>query len=333
VRAAEIRLSRKALKNNFQNLRKLSAGLSLFPVIKANAYGHGAALIAAELEKNCDEKELPMFCVAQFKEALELREAGIRRRILILSSFEFEDLKRSKELSLSFVVSSPKDLESVLGLDSKKQSECHVHLNFNTGMNRLGISSREFETGQQDALVEKLCRSSVHLEGAMTHLARSEEDPALLTNQQVASFAACLTRIKKFSPRMPTWIHISNSASMHRSFLPGLVNAARPGLRLLGSYLDLEDLQENAPQQNLPFEAVLSLHLPIRNLFTVKEGEGVGYGQRFKARRDSLLATVCVGHADGICRQLGPVGPQENGPGEFIVENLRCPSPGRFPWT
>ncbi len=313
---AEIRLSRRALLNNVQSLRTAGDNIALFPVIKANAYGHGASLIAHELERHFDEAALPLFCVAQYSEALELRAAGVKRRLLVLSSFEANDLSSSLGANLSFVLSDQRDLENFRNLELQKQASSRVHLNINTGMNRLGLSSERILAGEYDDILEGLARSPGIVEGVMTHLARSEEDAEIFTAQQASSFNKVLDKILPLfqgKSKEAFWIHLANSAAVEQRLLTGRVNAARPGLRIYGVYQDLADRSQQDAENLSAFQPVLKVIAPIRSCFRVAAGEGAGYGQRFRAQRDSILATLCIGYADGLRRSLGP---RQNSVGE-----------------
>ncbi len=295
------------MRNNFELLQKVSGNFSLFPVIKANAYGHGASLIGRCLEDDFSVNQLPLFCVAQTQEALELRKSGLNREILVLSFFEKEDFGLAAENNFSLVMSSTRDLEWLLEQSPAVQKKTRLHLKFNTGMNRLGFSSEETTDLLSDGgLFDKLLKSSASIEGLMSHLARSEEDPKIMSHQQGQDLEAIVSRVNKRlgdSGRPACrWVHLANSASLDRGLLPGVANAGRPGLRLLGAFQDVADLK-SAETAGVKFIPVLSMHAQLRKVFEVPAGSGVGYGQRFKATRNSLIGTLGMGYADGIRRQ------------------------------
>jgi alanine racemase len=309
VNPCEIFLSRKALRSNFEAIQKSSGGLALFPVIKANGYGHGASLMARCLEEDFDSTKLPLFCVAQTQEALELRKAGIKREILILSSFEKADFNLGAENNFSFVISSARDLIWVLDQTSSVQKRLNLHLKFNTGMNRLGFSELEAEDLlSHEGLLERLLKTPATVSGLMSHLARSEEDPKLLSESQAAAFLVFVERTKILlakSHRDPIrWVHLANSASLSRGLMKGIANSGRPGLRLLGSFQDGEDLESHR-KESLLYQPILSLVAPIRKIFEVPKGFGIGYGHRFSTNRKSLIATLGIGYADGLRRRCG----------------------------
>jgi alanine racemase len=328
VSPCEIRLSRKALRSNFSALREISGSLAIFPVIKANGYGHGAVLVAKALEDAFDSQALPLFCVAQTVEAVELRKAGIRREILILSSFDKDDFELAIQENFALTLSSSRDLEWLLEKPESVLRKLKVHLKFNTGMNRLGLACSEVHL--QDPLLEKTFRSPVQIDGVMSHLARSEENPALLTDGQSKLFDEVAARVRErlsaAGKKPVNWFHLANSASMNRRLSKGLANAGRPGLRLLGVYQDGADRDQNI-SESASFTPVMTLVSPLRKLFEIGAREGVGYGHRFVSQRNSLIATLAMGYADGLRRRLSSQARSVRA-GSFSLMGHRCPIAG-----
>lgn len=302
MESSEIQIDALALKSNFRQLQELSGSRPMFPVIKANAYGHGLSLIAKFLEDEFDEKLLPYFCVARALEAENLRKAGIKRPLLVMSEYSSAEVSQLCSQNVEFVVSTFEDFERILSVESKSGS---IHLNINTGMNRLGFDFRRLEQNL-DRLCLKvmaLAAKGWTLTGLMTHLARGEEDPTVFSYTQVERFQEAVARLKKeFKERglaWPAWIHVSNSGALLRGVSKDpLINASRPGLHLWGAHSDGKD------REKFQLKPVLKCSASIRQIRQVPAGESVGYGQAFVCSKDRVLATVNMGYADGIPRIL-----------------------------
>jgi alanine racemase len=330
VQSPEVLISASALRENFALLRAHSGNQALFPVIKANSYGHGAVPVARILEAAYGPVELPLFCVARWAEMEELRGAGITRGILVLSHVGAEEVERasvgSRTGEVHLCVNGMDDVERLLALSARgRRSLAGLHLNLNTGMNRLGFRVQETPRSPElAAAVPRLLEAGFSIRGIMSHLARSEEEPPAYTQQQHALFLAAIEALRREWPgkAFPEWIHLSNSSSIGRA-LPG-TNACRPGILLWGAYQDPAHRQQAA---KLELRPVLEARAPLRQVIRVRAGEGVGYGHRFKAPRDSLIGTVCLGYADGLPRTLSRRADQDWKAG-FVLRGQRVPLAG-----
>jgi alanine racemase len=315
--------------HNLRVLQNISGGLALFPVLKADAYGHGAVLSALIFEQGFRRFEVPYFCVARMREAHELRAAGIRRPLLVLSQFAAEDFETGLPLETDVVVHSWEDLALLESVSPERLQHLRsIHINLNTGMNRLGF--RLHQTKDIERLLAELATLTgrgIRVSGLMTHLARAEENPEFLSNDQVRRFEECVSEIRRLwndemHGQFPQWIHVSNSAGIVRNLGSlGIINAARPGLHAWGAF---QTRKEQAAEKDLGLEAVLRVRAPIRQIFRASQGEGVGYGHRFICPRSTLVGTVSLGYADGIDRRLGRAagGKWKTG---FVVEGVRVP--------
>ncbi len=316
-------LSEKALLHNFKELQKCAGALALAPVIKASAYGHGARLIAALLEENFSAAELPFFCVARVGEAKDLRAQGISRPILILSHFDEEDLPTLPS-DCSLTLHSLQDLKLLLKVPSEHLKRVSsIHLNFNSGMNRLGIKATELKMALE--LTQKLGAQGLNCAGLLSHLARGEEDPSFLSHDQEKLFTSMveysLGFFEKNSVPRPAFIHLANSPGiLNKVGVKAPFNLGRPGIHLWG----VRSPTLSASQQ---LEAVLEVRAPIRQVFAVEAGEGVGYGHRFNAPKNSLIGTLCLGYADGIPRSLSRSAAESWKIG-FVVEGVKVPIAG-----
>ncbi|MEO5667840.1 MAG: alanine racemase [Bdellovibrionota bacterium] len=332
MRAPEIRLDLEALKANFEWLSRspdpARAHLPLMPVVKADAYGHGAVIIARCLESAFDEKRMPFLCVARWSEAEELRKAGVRRSILVLSQFSSEEISSKPLADISLLVATPQDLKILEKIGASARAALRgVHVHFNTGMNRLGFP-HAILNAELEAVLSSLVEMSLKIEGFSTHLARSEEDPEVFTETQVARFDAVLATVdsvwKKSWGAFPALVHAANSAGLLRR-LGSRMTAGRPGLFLWGVHQDTETLQRLGKEfPDLKLRPVLGMRCSLREVFWVEKGEGVSYGHRYVAPSRRLVGILNFGYADGLARSLS----REDGdpaPLKFWIEGEAAP--------
>lgn len=322
----QILLSQRALLDNFRALHALAQGAALAPVIKANAYGHGSGLVALALEAEFSEKDLPFFCVARVGEARELRKAGLRRPVLVLSHFNEEDFNHWPE-ETSVAVHDLADFHRLP--KAAAQGLRSYHLNLNSGMNRLGLATENLDV---EALVRAMQTVALPCEGISSHLARGEEDPQECSAAQEEKFLRALASLEhKFQSgalARPRYFHLANSPGLLTGVgLKAPLNVVRPGLHLWGVPASRATQSLKSYASTLKIAPVLSVRAPLRQVFTVKKGEGVGYGHRFVAPENALIGTICLGYADGIPRSLSRTA-QEKWTVGFVVEGERVPIAG-----
>ena len=276
---AEIDLT--ALRHNAQLARQLAAGQALLAVIKANAYGHGSAAVAAALEPYVDA-----LAVAFIDEALQLRQAGCRLPIVLLEGcFSGAELPLCEAYNLQPVLHNQHQLEQLLA--SPLQTPLKVWLKVDSGMHRLGFSSVEIAAVSQRLAAAKQV-AEVTL---MTHFANAEQAEHPLNNRQLAEFEP-LTRSANH-------LSLANSAALLQPFgslqQPDQRRWCRAGIMLYG-------IDPGLPGGTAALKPVMRLVAPVIGLRQVKQGDAVGYGSRWCAPRDSVIATVAIGYADGYPR-------------------------------
>jgi alanine racemase len=290
-------ISLKAILHNLAAIRKhVGADRMILAVVKSNAYGLGAVPIAKALQKAGTE----WFGVTCANEGIELRAAGIRRRILLLTGFWPGEEKRLIENKLTPTVSRLDDLghlERAAAKILRGNSRMKFHLKINTGMNRLGIAADE---------VDEFCRqlkacSHLELEGTYTHFASAEDFTAKQTSAQELLFRSCLDRMEKMGVA-PGIVHMANSGAI--SARPStLADMVRPGAILYGYYQSFDPPQKKREVMGqMPLQPSLTLRARIISLRDVPAGEGVGYGARFVTKRPSRIAVINAGYADGVVR-------------------------------
>jgi len=288
-RPTHVEIDLDALRHNLAViLERIGPSRKVLAVVKADAYGHGAAAVARELE----ERGVEMFGVAMLEEGLELRRAGVKTPVLVLGGLYDGQEEAFVRHELTACLS---DAAGVARLHRAALNFGHplpFHLKVDTGMSRLGFLPAELASVLED-LAE---RPELEMEGFLSHLALADEDDHPRNDAQIFLFRAMLERIRGagFSPR---YVHLSNSASLLSRELPEC-NLVRPGIALYGAPPDpsFEGRVELAP--------VMSFRSAVAQLKRIPAGSGVSYGHRFVAQRQTLLAAVPVGYADGYNRQF-----------------------------
>jgi len=291
-------ISLKAILHNLRVIRKqVGARRKILAVVKSNAYGLGAVPVAKALQKAGTE----WFGVTCANEGVELREAGIRKRILILTGFWPGEERRLIQNNLTPTVTRVEDLghleRSAKAAGGK--SRLRFHLKINTGMNRLGISADEV-----DCFARTLARSKhIELEGTFTHFASAEDFTAQQTNDQEKVFLGCLERLRALGIS-PGIVHMANSGAICAR--PSTwADMVRPGAILYGYYQSFDPPQKKQEVMGqVALQPCLSLRARIISLRNVPVGEGVGYAARFVTKRPSRIAVINAGYADGVVRAL-----------------------------
>lgn len=310
-------ISLQAILNNLRAVRKhIGPKPKILAVVKSNAYGLGGVPISKALQKAGVE----WFGVTCGNEGLELRESGIRKRILILTGFWPGEEKRLIENHLTPSVTR---VEDVLRLEraAKKYARGKArrfpfHLKINTGMNRLGISPSEI-----DAFAGALsgCKH-IELEGTFTHLASSEDLLSAQSESQEKVFRSCLDRLRARGI-LPGIVHMANSGAICARPTTWF-DMVRPGAILYGYYQSFApETKQSEIRRDIPLEPSLSMRARIIGLREVAGGEAVGYGARFVAGGPSRIAVINAGYADGIVRA-------RTNRGCAIVRGLRVPLVG-----
>ncbi|MBI3650127.1 MAG: alanine racemase [Acidobacteria bacterium] len=304
-------IHRENLAHNFRVMQEaVGSRVAIMPAVKANAYGHGAIECAQVFEREGAQ----WFGVALPEEASRLREAGITKPILALGGFweGQEEFIIEREIT---PVMFRLDLLARLNEAAKKfKVTVAYHVKVDTGMGRLGVPFSEFDKFLEAAALFDHLR----LDGLMTHFASADDvEGVAFTKQQSVIFedALRLVRERGFAPR---WIHQANSAATH-AYPQTHGNLVRLGGVLYGFWRDATK-RDVAP---LDWRPVLSLHTRITHLKTVAAGTPLGYGGTFITKRESRIATLAIGYADGLRRTL-------SNRGQVLVRGEFAPIVGRI---
>lgn len=285
-----------AIRNNVEFLyNHINKQSKIMCVIKANGYGHGAVKLAKVYE------EIDFVCgyaTATAEEALELRNNGIKKKILILGATfpeDYETLVRNNISLAIFTIDSAIKLNEIsknIGLSA------NVHIKVDTGMSRIGVNPLE------DGLeIVKTINSldNINIEGIFTHFARADEVDKKRAFMQLELFNDFTNRIKEIGINIPIK-HCANSASILE--LPDTrFDMVRAGIVLYGLWPSDEIIKEGV---NLM--PAMSLVSHISHIKKIKKGTQISYGGTFEAKEDMIVATIPVGYADGYPRMLSNCG-------------------------
>ncbi len=286
--STRLEVSTAALTHNYQYLRsQLDPSTQFMAVVKANAYG--TDLI--KLSKCLDELGADSFCVAYVEEGLALRDAKINKPILVLHA-QLDTLVSGVEADLEFSLYSVAFAKALAKTAQTLKRETAVHINLNTGLNRLGIKS-----GELDEMIQLITDTpQLQCEWTMTHLAASE-DPNLkeFTHEQIEQFNA---QHRIVSERLGKAIkrHVLNSSGVH-NYPEAAFECVRSGISLHG--------YANDPLIDKRLIPISSLYSSISAIRNIETGESVSYNRQFIAQKAMRIATIGIGHGDGIHRSLG----------------------------
>ena len=286
---AKVHLDR--LRGNFSELKEMAGGeVELFPVVKADAYGHGSIPCAKALLA----EGVRTFCVACVEEALEIIESGVLARFILLSGVFPGEEKDVVQYGLIPVVS---DLETAQRLSLATRANARkvkVHLKVDTGMGRLGVLPEDFSRLYNE--IKGL--EGVEIEGVLSHLACSDslkDKDVAFTQKQIEDFQVIKQALARQGDGV-RYFHLAQSASLVR-YPSSYFNSARPGLVIYGA----DPFYPN--QVKMPrVEPVMSLLSRICLVKTVPQGSTISYGSRTVLKRRSRVGVVPIGYADGVPR-------------------------------
>jgi len=273
------------LEKNIANIRQHAGNRKLMCVVKANGYGHGANEIAKAIS---DEPNI-MFAVFAFEEAIELREHGINNDIFIFSRLQPHFIPKAVELSLTVNASAMADLKSLIHFQHDTGLCPKFHIKFDTGMTRLG-----FDIDDQNAVFSFIKENELKPGGIYSHFATADEGDLSYAESQLSQFNSAVINAKNFGIEFNE-IHFSNSGAILN--LPeSYFNLIRVGMLMYGV----------APSDEVPMnvnvEPVMSFCGPIVNVRRVKAGTQVSYGGVYTTEKDTTIAVVQTGFADGFPR-------------------------------
>jgi alanine racemase len=300
----------RAIRVNFAEARRRAEARELMAVVKADAYGHGAVRVSQALvEAGCR-----WFAVATVAEGAELRDAGIREPVLILGGvFDAGESEAAVGLELTPAVFHAGQVVLLATAARDLAQPLNVHVAVDTGMRRIGVPQKDAL-----ALFEAVAREpALHLGGVYSHLARADEPDLTPSLEQLRALGELLAQMRERGLD-PGLIHVAHSAGLlaGKPLFEALPEqaAARPGVMLYGV--------RPAPHFEVDLQPAMRLATKVVQLRCAKAGDPVGYGAGFRAPRDTRIATLPIGYADGV-----PI--SASGRGCVLISGRRMPIAGR----
>ena len=302
-----------ALKNNIDVIKDLVPGTCLLPVIKANAYGHGAAQIGRMLD---GDEDVWGFAVATAEEGRELRRAGIKKPVMLLGGCFPDVYDIILKYGLRPCVFTLEAAESLSAFAVSSDTEVSIHIAVDTGMSRIGFRP----DGESAEIIKKIgALPGISIEGIFTHFARADEIDTTSAAMQQEAFEGFVKNLKESGMEIPV-CHEANSAAIFNMEGTAL-DMVRPGIILYG-LTPSDEMTEVIEERNIGFKPVMTLKSHVIYVKEIDSGVSVSYGGTYTAENRRKIATVPVGYADGYPRQL-------SNKGSVIIRGKRAPIRGR----
>ena len=294
-----------ALQHTFNAVRKhLPAQMKLLVTVKANGYGHGAVRIARFLQDKAD-----YFSVATMDEAVQLRKEGIQVPVLVLGPVMPADYKRAAQYAVALTVTASEEVERIRAAACEAGKPITVHFALDTGMSRIGFPCTE-EAAKEIRTAAKL--PGIRAEGIFSHFANADSIDRSYTELQLENFRRMLEWIGVDFPIR----HLYNSAAIVE--LEPEFDMVRQGIILYG----LQPSEEVELARIGGICPVMSLRSHISQVKTLPAGTAVSYGCTYVTEKETVVATVMAGYADGVPRLLSNAG-------QVLIHGMKAPILGR----
>lgn len=291
-----VEVSRSRIAANFRAIRRIvGEEVEIMPVVKADAYRHGAV----EVSRTLEEHGARWLAVSNTEEGVQLRDAGITARILVMADF----LPFTREAMLAYgltpVIHSLQDIAELDRLAKSRAEKIRFHLKVDSGLSRLGV--RWDNSSVAEAI---LAARNLELEGLMSHLASAANYQTRQTEEQLAAFDRLSQRLNA-AGIYPEWVHVSASIPIAYGRRAAWRDMVRPGHAIYGY---VSPARGHAPQQALDVKPALSWRATVLSVKEVPAGACIGYGGMFRTVAPTRVATLAAGYADGIPHRLSNKG-------------------------
>jgi alanine racemase len=277
-----VEVSRSRIRENYRAVRALVSGAAeIMPVVKADAYRHGAIEVSRVLES----EGVKWLAVSNVEEGVALRQGGITARILVMADFLPEERAALDQFQLTPVIHS---------LDDVLDARVPYHLKIDSGMGRLGTRA------EPEEIVRRVAAAPAPLEGLMTHFASSANYASPQTGDQVARFERVLAAFRdaRIEPR---YIHLSSSIPVAYRRVEAWGNLVRPGYAIYGY---VSPALGPAPAPALRVSPALTWKATVLAVKDIEAGALIGYGGMHRAAKPTRIAILAAGYADGIPHRL-----------------------------
>jgi alanine racemase len=308
IRRTRVEIDLPAIVGNARSIQRFAG--RLYAVVKADGYGHGAVAVARAL---AEARAASGFCVSLVEEGVALREAGIEQPIVVMGPSQVGGEDDIVAARLTPVISSHEELDALAHVARARGSAIEAHMKVDTGMGRLGVP---VEAAGELAI--EAGRVGIRIVGLMTHFANADiDDPAdaaSLTRRQLARFAEADRAVTAVGA--PIALRHAANSSGALLFPEARFDFSRCGLAIYGNGQWATDAALAAPR-----EQAMRLVTAIAQLRAVPAGSSVGYGATWRATRDSRVAVLPCGYADGLPRRA-------SGKAHVVVRGKRVPLVG-----
>jgi alanine racemase len=298
---AEINLNNLAY--NIHAIQQKVLPSKVIPVLKSDAYGHGTVPVTKRLVK----EGFKIFSVAQFQEAMELRESGVTQSILILGRLFPNEIPAAIKAGFRITLFGHEDIRWIE--EARQELPAFVHVNVETGMGRIGVLLNQEPTFLNDLIRSRYCI----WEGLYSHFSTSDEKDKTYANLQLSRFRNILSQIQKLEKR-PSVIHMANSGAI-LDMPESCFDAVRPGILMYGHYPSSETSRSIKPRQ------VMTLKTFVAHVREMSAGHPISYGRRWITKKATKIAVLPLGYADGISRRF-------TNKGEVLIQGRRYPMVG-----
>jgi alanine racemase len=287
-----VEVSRGRIAENYRAVKEaVGARIAVMPVVKADAYRHGAIEVSRVLES----EGVRWLAVSNVEEGVTLREAGIAARIMVMADFLPFERKALIEYNLTPAIHHLEDIATFDRLAREAGVTAHYHLKLDSGMGRLGVRD-DSET------IARAVRgaANANLEGLMTHFASAADYSSPQTDRQQARFLQLAQELSTLGVQ-PGFLHLSSTIAIAYGREAAWGNLVRPGH---GIYGYVSPARGDAPRQIFKVRPALTWKATILAVKDLPEGELVGYGGIFRTSRPTRIAILAVGYADGLPHRL-----------------------------
>ncbi len=288
-----VEVSRPRIAANFHAIKNLAgAGVEVMPVVKADAYRHGAV----EVSRTLQAEGARWLAVSNTDEGVALRDAGIGARILVMADFLPFTREAAIAHNLTPVIHSLEDIAEFDRLAAARAQSCNYHLKIDTGLGRLGV--RDHPAVIANAI---LAARHVHLEGLMTHFASAANYQSPQTDDQLRKFNQVLEALSEAGIHPPL-VHLSSTNPIAYARKQAWRSMIRPGHSIYGY---VSPARGPAPASVLVVKPALSWRATVLSVKDFPAGCLIGYGGMFRTSHPTRVAVLAVGYADGIPHRLG----------------------------
>ena len=287
-----VEVSRERIAENYRALKQATApDTEIMPVVKADAYRHGAIEVSRVLER----EGVRWLAVSSADEGCALREAGIAARILVMADFLPSEREQLLDYSLTPVIHSLDDIRALNEVSERRAEPAQYHLKIDSGMGRLGTRSEPDEIARIVA-----ANPWAKLEGVMTHFASAADYSSRQTDDQLARFSFVSEGLERAGIR-PAYVHLSSTIPLAYGRRAAWGNLIRPGHAIYGY---ISPPRGTAPARIVNVKPALAWKAAILAIKDIPEGAYIGYGGIYRAPRPLRIAVLAAGYADGIPHRL-----------------------------